>query len=191
MKLQTLFIAIFISAFSTAETENFSMSLVGDFHKDYCNLSIGETVNNDLDISKIREKQQSFIDAGLTNKVHVYTLGYTFFTLSCSAGKYDIFINNTLPSYEYPVMNSHLHYRQSAWRANFQNIQSYSSSSGVSSGITQNDSYYLVDALIPENKTGEMTFAIGAHLESLDGTWNNLPDSFHFSDPIIVTIDKK
>jgi len=191
MKISTTCALLLTSTYCLSETESFDMTLSGDFQKDYCNLTIDDTSSIDLDISKIREEQQRYIDAGLANKVHHYTLGYTFFTLSCSAGTYDIFINNTLPSYEYPVMNSHINYRQSAWRANFQNIQSYSSSSGVSSGITQNESYYLIDALIPENKTGEMTFAIGAHLESPDATWNNLPDSFHFSDPIIVTIDKK
>ena len=167
------------------------MSLTGDFQKDYCNLSINESVTQDLDISKIREQQQSYIDAGQANKVRDYTLGHTIFTLSCSAGEYDIFINNTLPSLEYPVINSNLHYLNSAWRVGLNNIESYSSTSGFSSPITQSDPLDMVDVVIPENKTGEMTFLIGAHLKSLDGTWNNLPDSFHFSNPIIVTIDKK
>tara|TARA_B100002049_G_scaffold31895_1_gene20850 strand:+ start:2657 stop:3232 length:576 start_codon:yes stop_codon:yes gene_type:complete len=190
MKLRTLFIAIFISSFSIAETEKFNMSLNGDFYKDYCSIEITESVNYNLSVPVIRHKEkiyQEYIDSYLQETT---ALGTTRFSLTCSQGAYDIAISNTLSDYTVELANG-INYYNNITIVATENLLTYKNEQTFHREVISSVAPFRIsDATFPSDNSGLIEFMVTAGAYSENSTWDNLPDSFHISQPIIVTIDK-
>tara|TARA_B100002049_G_scaffold31895_1_gene20853 strand:+ start:4614 stop:5189 length:576 start_codon:yes stop_codon:yes gene_type:complete len=191
MKLQIISLTILISSFSIAETEKFNMSLNGDFHKDYCSIAITESFNYDLDVTAIRYQEkiyQEYIDYYLKEST---TLGATRFSLTCSQGTYNIAISNTLSDYIVELANG-INLYNTVTIAAVENLVSFKNEQPhIQENISSVDPFRISDAVFPSGNSGLFEFLVDARAYSENSTWDNLPDSFHISQPIIITIDKQ
>lgn len=190
MKLQIISLTILSSSLSIAETENFSMSLIGDFHKDYCSIAITESLNYDLDVTAIRYQEkiyQEHLDSYLKEST---TLGATRFSLTCSQGTYNIAISNTLSDYIVELANG-INLYNNVIIAAVENLLTFKNEQPLTrETISSVDPFRISNATFPSDNSGLIEFMVTAGAYSENSTWDNLPDSFHISQPIIVTIDK-
>ena len=167
------------------------MALSGDFHKDYCSIAITESFNYDLNVTTIRHQEkiyQEYIDSYLKETT---PLGSTFFSLTCSQGTYNIAISNTSSDYIEELPSGINYYNEVALVGIETMVSLHNEQPLPKATISSLVPFRISDAVFPSDNNGQIDFLVTAGAYSENSAWENLPDSFHISRPIIITIDKK
>ena len=94
LPLTSIAIITFTSLPCFAETENFDMTLSGDFSKDYCELSVSNTAPYITIDSSLLNQYQQHIGDGNEIVYEVYESLNSIATVTCSAGEYNVHISD-------------------------------------------------------------------------------------------------
>ena len=188
IKHYSLAMIVLFSFLSIAETENFDMTLSGDFQKDYCSLNIEASTSRDLNLLEIMEQNEEYASNGWDNKVHSYYLSATIISISCSEGTYDITVQTDQPDYKIPFsFNTYLIPSISI----DPNITvDFESKNGLILPISFSHKYIVENITYTSDPNDSAYFYLSNEVWSDDQQWLNLPDSYNLSYTAIFTIDK-
>ncbi len=179
MKTLQLLSLLVIFSNAHAETENFNMSLNGTFESDYCYLDVVTSINLDIDVSSIYE---SATEANYTG------VGLRVIEVKCSNGVFDIEITKNSASIDSDPGDGFL-YRHKA--INTLGLSLNSPGIQENPGPISSSIPFALRGVDFGTYGGTARFSVFSQAFPKNGDWNSLPDSFNYTESILITIDKK
>ena len=170
MKLR-LFILL-LSFSSLAETDNFDMSLNGDFIKDYCSITTDVSYNpNSIDINSTEDEE---------SQLNGITVQMVSSVLSCSDGTYNITVASDLPSdFSIPDKNQSFELQLMSGYGNIFNHTTF----GQDSPITFENHLF-------RKPMNEIDLDIWLNLKPTNGNWDDTDTKYTHSVSPIIVIEK-
>ncbi len=177
-----LTLSLLICGIAHAETENFDMTLSGDFEKDYCTISFFSHENNDIDLTST---PPPMIFAGKVKQANSERgpelVGRTIYTFTCANGQYNIIPSTTDPSpLQYPAQN--IAFTPTLWLLD--QVGGIPLDDSIELSASQSTSIFYDTDSLPS-----AAFEILVWAEPMDSVWENVGDSFSHTFTHVFTIE--
>lgn len=178
-----LTLSLLICGIAHAETENFDMTLSGDFEKDYCTISFYSHENNDIDLTST---PPPMIFAGKVKQSNSERgpelVGKTIYLFTCADGQYNIIPSTTDPfPVQYPAQN--ISFEPTLWILD--QVGGFPLEDSINLSSSQSIPIFYDTVFV-----SSAVFEILVWAEPMDSIWENVGDSFSHTFTHVFTIEK-